>query len=721
MSLAARLLGRSRPRLPLVLQNEMAECGLACLAMIAGHHGHRIDLAGLRRRFPTSAKGANLAHLIRVAAELDLDARALRAEIPALPALPTPFIAHWDLNHFVVVERIDAKRVRLHDPASGVVEMTLERFGRHFTGVALELRPAAGFAPVREIRRISLAQLAGRVSGLRRAALQVLLLALALETITLALPLAMQWTLDQVLVSGDVDLLFLIGTAFLGLVLVQALLAVARGWLLAEIGASLSLQWMANLFGRLLRLPLAYFERRSVAGVLSRFASVQAIQQTLTGSFVEAVLDGLTVVLVLALMLFYSPALTALVLAAFAVYAGARWLAYRRLRTLKEEQLVYQARQQGQLLESLHGIQAIKLANKQAQRRAGLENAGVDAATREIGVNRIAIGFAGLSRLLAGSQRIAVLWLAAWMTLSGTFSAGMLVVFVGYADLFATRAGSLIDKLTEFRLLGLHASRIADIALEEPEASGAGDLDPGVLDGPIRVENVSFRYSDQDPWILRHCSLTIQPGESLAITGPSGGGKTTLAKLILGLLQPTEGRICIGEVEIGRIGLGAYRERFGAVMQDDALFSGSIAANIAFFDDDAGPGQVEAAAQAAQLLGDIQAMPMGFETLIGEMGGTLSGGQKQRLLLARALYRRPSYLLLDEATSHLDVTREALISSAIAQMRITRILIAHRPETIRTADRAVALVGGRIHRLDEDGQVVRLPPDAQADQAASRA
>jgi len=686
--------------LPVIQQNELAECGLACLAMIAVHHGHDLDLASLRRRFPVSPRGATLARLIKTAGALGLDSRPLRAEVEHLAGLRLPCILHWDLNHFVVLKRIAGDRVELHDPAIGAVRMSLAEFGRHYTGIALELSPRADFAPMRERRRLSLSALAGRVDGLRRAGAQVLALALCLEGFTLLLPLAMQWVLDRVLVAADVDLLHLLGAGFLAVVVFQAALTAMRGWLIADLGSALNSQWLSNLFGHLLRLPLDFFEKRHVGGVMSRFVSVQAIQQTLTGSFVESLLDGLTVVLVLALLLFYSPPLTALVLAAFALYAGLRWLAFRRLRRLKEEQLIQVAQQQSLLIESIQGVQTIKLGNQQEERRARIANAAVEVARREAAIGRTNAAFGALSKLVFGAQRVLLIWLCAWLTLQGRFSAGMMVVFVAYADLFATRTGSLIDKLVDLRLLGLHGQRIADIALEPPEPHVHTDY-AGPAPAPrIEVRGVSFRYADDEPWILRDCSFAIEDGESVAIVGPSGCGKTTLAKLILGLLRPSEGAILIGGVDIHRYGLGPYRDRFGAVMQEDVLFAGSIGENIAGFDSAADPQRVEAAARAARIHDDIAAMAMGYESLVGDLGSSLSGGQKQRVLLARALYRQPSILLLDEATSHLDVGREHEINREVAALRITRIVIAHRPDTIRSADRVVSLRDGGCEQFE---------------------
>lgn len=685
-----------RGELPVIQQNEIAECGLACLAMIAAYHGHDVDMAGMRRRFSVSIKGATLSRLIAIADRLDLAARPLRAEPEHLSDLRTPCILHWDMNHFVVLKRVARGIAEIHDPARGAVTMPMAELGRHFTGIVLELTPTADFRPVRAREPIRLRALIGDVAGWQRALVQVFSLALALELFTLLLPMSMQWVIDRVLVSADAELLTLLALGFLAAVVFQAAIAAVRGWVVADIAAAFEAQWSTHLAGHLLRLPLTFFAKRSVGEVLSRFLSVQSVQQTLSTSFVEALLDGLTVILVLALLLVYSPTLTVWVIVGFAVYALLRAWSYRRLWRLKEGHLAALARQQSLLIESVHGVQAIKLANQHAERRARLANAANDASRQDAAVRRATTTFSALSRLVFGAQRVLLIWLGARMALDGGMTAGTLVLCVAYADMFAARAGGLIDKFIDLRLLGVHARRIADIAQQAPERDTVGEYAGPAPEPSLEVEGLGFRYGEDENWIVRGCSFRIAAGESVAIVGPSGAGKTTLAKLLLGLLPPDEGTVRIGGVDIARYGLSAFRARVGAVMQDDALFAGSIADNIAFFDRGAQPDAVMAAARRAGIHDDIAAMPMGYETLVGDMGSALSGGQKQRVLLARALFRNPDILLLDEATSHLDVARERRINAEIAALRITRLIIAHRPETIRSADRVLMVDNGRV-------------------------
>ncbi len=690
---------RGGRRLPVILQTEAAECGLACLAMVASYYGYEIDLPGLRRKTSLSLKGANLKRVMEIAGQLKLDTRALRLEVEELRELKSPCILHWDLNHFVVLKEVRGKGLVIHDPARGVQELSRAEASRHFTGVALELWPSAGFRREKVREAVSLGALAGEVHGFKRALTQIFLLALVLEAIVLAVPFYMQWLLDEVFPSADHQLLTVLGIGFLLLTVFQVAVTAVRSWCITWISALVSVQWVNNLFGHLLRLPLEFFEKRHMGDVVSRFGSVRTIQKTLTTQFVGAVLDGVMSALTLVLMAFYSVPLTLLVVGAFALYGILRWAFFRPLRRTTEDQIVYAARQQSDLLESIRGIQALKLANQQDQRRARYANTQVDTTNREIALQRLGIGFAAGNGLIFGLTRVALIWWAADLVLKGQFSAGMLVAFIAYADQFHRRAAALIDRWNEFRMLGLHAERVADIALSAPEADLEGVHAGSVEDTRLEVRNLSFRYAEGEPWVIENFNLTIEPGESVAIAAPSGAGKTTLAKLILGLLEPNQGEIRFGGIDIRKLGLARYRSLVGAVMQDDQLFAGSIADNISLFDPEATPQRIEAAAHLARIHDEIIAMPMGYDTLVGDMGSSLSGGQKQRVLLARALYRKPKLLVLDEATSHLDVAREREINALVKRLKITRLVLAHRPETLASADRVIVLGGGRAQPL----------------------
>jgi ATP-binding cassette subfamily B protein RaxB len=676
---------------PVVLQTEAAECGLACLAMVAGHHGHRIDLGTLRRKQSISMKGTTLAHLMQISGALKMTARPLKLELGALTNLQLPAILHWDLNHFVVLVSVSPRGAIVHDPARGRRRLGWPELSKHFTGVALELAPMPDFQRRTERQRLSLRQLVGPMAGLPGTVLQVLLLAAALEVFAILSPFFMQWVVDGAIVSEDRDLLTVLGIGFLLLALVQTGVTAARSWVLMVAGTLLNLQLASRVFHRLLRLPLEYFHRRQLGDIASRFESLNTIQRTLTTSFIEAGVDGVMAIVTLGIMLVYSWKLAAVVVTACVLYSLLRLALYPPLREASEEQLVRGAKQQTNLLETMRGIQSIKLFNRETQRNGLYQNLMVDTVNASVRTQRLSILYRGLNGALSGLENVTVIWLGAHLVLSGGFSVGMLFAFAAYKQQFSSRIIGFVDKLIEFRMLGLHLERVSDIALTEPESEDIRVESPVESAPSIQVRDLSFRYAESEPFVLRGVNLTIGAGESVAIVGPSGCGKSTLAKLILGLLKPTGGEVLIDGIPAHWRGSAALRELVGTVMQEDQLFAGSIADNICFFDPAADTSRIEECARLAAVHQEIVAMPMGYNTLIGDMGTVLSGGQKQRVLLARALYKNPKILMLDEATSHLDVTRERLVNDAVRRLKLTRIIIAHRPETIATADRVVVL------------------------------
>jgi ATP-binding cassette subfamily B protein RaxB len=678
------------------MQSEAAECGLAAIAIVAYAKGVSMGLSEIRRRFPLSLKGAKLSDLIRIAQQLGFATRPVRLEMEDLGKLKLPCILHWDLNHFVVLADIGRSKAIILDPAVGKRKLSLDEVSDHFTGVALELTPAAEFKLQRAAPAVTAKQLTGSVRGLWSALAQILLLSVALQVFVVLAPFYMQWVVDQVLVSADRDLLTVLGLGF-GLALVlQIGISLLRGWSVVYLSSRLGLQWMGNVFAHLLKLPLDYFEKRHLGDITSRMSSVQAMQRTLTTSFVEAIIDGLMAVVTLGLMLFYSWKLALVTLLAVTLYLGIRAVAYRPVRDRTEQQLVAGAKQQTHLLESLRGMQSLKVAGEESQRRSTYDNLMHDTVNQEVRLAWMGLGFNSASQLVFGIERIAVIWIGATLALQNVFSVGMLIAYLAYKDQFAGRMAALIDKWIEFRMLRLHGERLADIVLTPPEEQAA---QPEVLPPAstrIEAENLSFRYGDGEPWVLKDCSFTVEAGESVAIVGASGCGKTTLVKVLLGLLPPTEGIVRVGGHDLHKTGPRSVRTLVGAVMQDDQLFAGSVADNISFFDPEMDQVRIEHAARLAAVHDEIAAMPMGYHSLIGDMGSSLSGGQKQRVILARALYRNPKLLFLDEATSHLDVVKERLVNDAVKALSLTKVIVAHRPETIASADRVLMMEQGRI-------------------------
>ena len=685
-------LGRSGGVEP-VLQTEVTECGLACLAMIANHHGHDLDLASLRERHLVSLRGASLKDIITIAGTLGLAARPLRLDMEHLGELALPALLHWDLNHYVVLERVGRTHADIVDPGRGRRRMSLSALSKHFTGVALEFARREDFAARSTRRPARLSMLWSGLRGLKRAALQLLVLSALIQLIALALPVFLQIVVDGVLPADDGGLLFALALGFGGLALVRATAEAARGWTVLVTGNQLSAQMIGNVFRHLLRLPVGYFEKRHVGDLVSRMNSTQPIQEAITQSAVGVLIDGVMAVVMLAVMFAYSPALATLVLLTSGTVVAATLLIYPHLRRNQEEAIHARAIENTHVIESIRASTAIKLFGREAGREAQWSNLYADFVNADTGYGKWLVARDFARSALTGLQLVAVVWLGASLVMGGGFTLGMLFAFLAFRQSFSDAVNQLVDKGVEFRLLGLHLDRLSDIAYSEPErleAASAGALAP--IEGRIEVEGVSFRYGATDPWILRDVDLQIAPGEMVALTGLSGGGKTTLLKLVMGLYPPTEGRILVDGRPLGEIGVRNWRARIGVVMQDDILLSGTIADNISFFDPEADMEAVVTAARAAQVHDAIMAIPMNYLAPVGNMGSVLSGGQRQRVLLARALYHAPDVLFLDEGTANLDRDTEAQIVATLAAMPVTRVVVAHRPAFLEAADRVVEVV-----------------------------
>jgi ATP-binding cassette subfamily B protein RaxB len=684
----------------LIYQSEAAECGLACMAMIANHHGHQLDLSTLRNRYAVSLKGANLQHLMQLGDQMGLAGRALRLDLEHLSQLQLPCILHWNMNHFVVLKKVTAKHIVILDPGAGERKVAMDEVSTAFSGVALELKPTQEFKKIDERVKLGLTAFWTKVEGLVPSLLKIFALSLMLQIFLLASPYYMQLVVDDVLVSMDQPLLAVLAMGFGLMMLLKVVTHALRGWVILHLGSVMNLQMATNLFRHLLHLPLSYFEKRHIGDIVSRFGSLAQVRELMTTSLVEGVIDGIMAITVLVMMFIYSPQLAVVVIAAVVIYALLRWALYKPLRERTEASIVASAKEQSNFMETVRGMQSIKLFGQQSQRLNLWQNRFADTINENFRLGKWQISYQTINQLLFGIENTLVVFLAAYAVMDGMMSVGMLFAFMTYKSQFTERTAALIEKIVQLYMARLHLNRLADIALTEKEDEG-GVGQQREISGSIKVSGLSYRYSATDPLLFSDLDFEIKAGESVAIIGPSGTGKTTLAKLMLGLLSSESGKIEVDGVDIRHLGLRQYRQQVAAVMQDDQLMTGSLAENIAFFDTQMDMERVVSCAQLAGIHHDVAAMPMGYNALIGDMGSSLSGGQRQRILLARALYRRPKILFLDEATSSLDVQLEHHVNGAIKQLNMTRLIIAHRPETILSADRIVQLYQGKITDVTE--------------------
>lgn len=687
-----------------ILQSEAAECGLACLAMIADKHGYKSDLNSLRHKYPQTLKGINLEQLIGIADELKLASRALKIDLEHLPQLQLPCILHWDLNHFVVLKSVTKSGIEILDPAFGHRKLTLEETSRHFTGIALELTPTEDFRKEDNRLEMKLSQFLSSVGGLKSVLFQLLLLSLVLQVFALAAPYYMQLVLDEVIISQDSSLLLVLALGFGMVTLFNVATTALRGFVVIHLGASLNKQLAFNLFRHLIRLPLDYFSNRHIGDVVSRFSSLEQVKQMLTNAMVEAVIDGVMAIATFIMIYLYSPKLALVVTVAMVLYLTIRLLWYRPLRSLTEEAIMASARENTNFMENVRGIQTIKLFGIEAKRQGLWQNHFTEALNLNVKVERLNVGYSIANSLLFGLENILVIYLGATLIMESTqadiFTVGMLTAFLAYKSQLTERFASLVDKIIEFKMLGLHLNRLADIAMTKQEENLVAEREHQIT-GSMQLDKISFRYASNEPWLFRELSFDFKQGESIAILGPSGCGKTTLMKIMLGLYKTEEGEVQVDGHSIKLLGQRQYRSQIATVMQSDELLSGSIADNISQFDPQIDIERVMECASMASIHDDIVSMPMSYNSLVGDMGATLSGGQKQRVLLARALYRNPKILFLDEATSHLDIASEYKVNQAIKTLNITRIIIAHRPETIKMADRVLELQNGQLKEVSD--------------------
>lgn len=710
MTDATGLLNFSGKRnLPVVRQAEAAECGLACLAMIASYYGFRTNLNSLRMRHSVSLKGSTLQGIIATAERMGMGSRALRVELDSIDQLHTPCVLHWNMNHFVVLKSMRGERYVIHDPALGEQRYTRDEVSAKFTGIALELRPNSDFVQREDRKMMRLTDMLGKVTGLKRILAQTLLLSLIVQLFVLAAPFYMQLVVDEVLAKFDTDLLLVLALGFGLLMLIKVAASALRAYVILYTSNMLGYQMVSNLFRHLLRLPLHWYEKRHVGDILSRFSSTRPIRDLFTEGLVATFIDGLMAVSTLILVFAYSVVLGLVVLGACALYLALRLALYSPLRQRIEGQIAAAAHEQSTFIESVRGIQSIKIFGHEAERQSHWQNKYADVINSSVKVGKLKIGFNAANGLLFGIENTVVIYLGATLIIEGALSIGMLFAFMAYKREFVEKVSMLVERLIEFRLLGLHLERIADIGLALPEFDAQSSNSAKAISneqsescGEIVVAGVSFRYGEGEPPVLNDVSLRITPGEMISIVGTSGCGKSTLLKLLLGLFEPEAGVVEYAGMPLARFGHSEYRRRVGTVMQDDALLAGSIADNISFFAADPDLQSVKRCADKAMIHSDIAAMPMGYDSLVGDMGGTLSAGQRQRVLLARALYREPEILILDEGTANLDAATESSIINMLEHLEITRICVAHRDAMIMASDRIILLQGGTLHPLDKE-------------------
>lgn len=679
------------------VQSEVSECGLACLAICSSMLGAEMEMSELRRKYHNSQRGVNLSQLIALASTLDMQCRPVRCEPCDLKQLQAPVILHWKLNHFVVLEGVSRGRYKIIDPAHGSITLSSSELSDSFTGVAIEVSSSPSFRPRKQKSPLNIWTMIRFKSGVGAALLHALIYTLLLQAFVLISPFFMQLAVDEGVVRGDKGFLLALALGFGGVALFNSLAEVLRGVALQRASALMGWDMSRRLFHHLISLPLTWFHRRRLADALSRLEAIDPIRQLITNGLVGALLDGALALGIIALMFVYSPLMSLIAVIALSIYVVMRIVTIPISMKIGMASLQANIAERGTRIETLRAMQSIKTMGGEFSREAVWANKYAELVRTSLSSAYLQIGIGAGRTVLDGISMVAIVYVGSKSILAGKLTIGALYAFVAYRQQLSNRITTLVDQCISWRLTELHSDRIADIALSPSEDGFNKDpMSSEAIEGRIQLRSVYFQYSAQESPILKDINLSIEPGEFIAITGPSGCGKSTLARIVTGLYPPSAGELLYDGTSIATWGARVVRQRIGVVMQDDELMTGSIAENVTFFAERPDIELVWRCIEMAAIKEEVQRMPMQLDTLVGDMGSTLSGGQKQRLLLARALYRKPSILVIDEATANLDVARESLIHQNLATLDITRILITHRPETMRLADRLIQVEKGRI-------------------------
>ncbi|MCW4544250.1 peptidase domain-containing ABC transporter [Klebsiella oxytoca] len=681
-----------RKKTPVILQSEAAECGIACLAMISGFYGLNIDLFNFRQRYGSPSQGVTLLSLSKTGERAGLKSRALSLDIDEIKQLKLPCIIHWGMNHYVVLTKVRKSSFIIHDPALGKRVIGMQEMSNYFTGVALEIWPDQNFQQEQAKSRLRLLDLMRNIVGLKSTLIKIFAFSVVIEAIGLLLPVGTQMVTDHVIMAQDQSLLTVICIGLVSFTLFRTFISMLRAWTSLTLNTLTNIQWQTTLFDHLTSLPLSFFEKRHLGDIQSRFSSLDVIRSTFTNSIVTGIIDTIMTIGLLIMLTLYGGWLVWIVIGFTLCYAIMRLATYRFYRRVSEEQVIKGARSSSHFMESLYGIATIKALNLKERRSQNWLNLNIDACNAGIKQTRFDMMFSGINTLISSIDQVVILWVGALAVIDNNMTLGMFMAFNAYRGQFSQRASSLIDLFMQLRMLSLHNERLSEIVFTEPESEmpprRVFEQDKGVK---LEVKNLSYQYDAFTQPVFSNLNIIVEPGESVALVGPSGVGKTTLLKVMCGLLSPTSGDVLADELDINKIGLNNYRLSTACVLQEDRLFSGSISENICGFEDNPDEAFIIECARHSNIHDEIMKMPMGYETIIGELGTGISGGQKQRLLIARALYRKPGILFMDEATSHLDLNNKANINHAISNLSITRIIVAHRPSTIASADRVINL------------------------------
>ena len=683
-----------RRRIPIVRQLELSDCGAACLAMALALHGRPTRLDDVREATGTGRGGVDAARLVEAAQRYGLHARGVRAELDALKHLPRGSILHWELSHFVVLDRVRRDgSVDVLDPAVGRYRVSRERLSQAFTGVAIVLEPAPDFTKSKGDKPRSVWRYVGPLLMQTRLLPRIVAVSLLVQIPALAVPVMTGVVVDRVVPAGDRDLLLVLVLGLGAMIVFHFLASFVRAHLLVHLRAHLDLRISTGFISHLVRLPPAFFLRRSAGDLMMRLNSNATIREILTTTAMSTVLDGTLVTLYLVVIALESPLMALVVAVLGAIQVTTLLVTQSRNRRLMSESLQAQSRAQSYLVQVLAGIETLKALGAEHRAVERWSHLFVDEVNTALARGRLSAGVDSVLGSLRIGSPLLILGVGAALVLDGQLTLGTMLAVSALSAALLTPLSALVGTGLQAQLLGSYMERINDVLDTPPEQEAGAGEQVDALSGRIEADGVSFAY-ESGPEVVREISLEIEPRTTVAIVGRSGSGKSTLAHVLAGLYPPTRGRVLYDGRDLKELDVLSVRRKIGVVPQHPYLFGTTIRDNLTLASPGSSMDEVEEAARIAAIHDDIERMPLGYETVLADGGASLSGGQRQRLALARALIHGPAILILDEATSALDSATEAQVYENLRSLDMTKIVIAHRVTTIGHADVIVVMRDG---------------------------
>jgi ATP-binding cassette subfamily B protein RaxB len=689
----------SNKKLPLYLQDQLSECGLTSLAMILKYHKFDVDLSSLRNKYPISLEGMSCADITEICEAEGFIGDTYEMEMKNFPQLVLPAILHWDLSHFVVLKSIKNNKFIIHDPAIGELTLTEKDVSKHFTGYAVQIEPMLNelyqdskkeWENKDKDNRLTLGYFFRKTVNIKKSMGFILFMTLIAQILTMVIPAITQVIIDDFISGSTTDYMWYFIIGGLMIVVFRFLAQIIKGWAVIFMGYRLHASLSSYFFKRLVKLPMSYYENRTVADIFSRFGALNELKDTLTERVIDGVIDGFMSIITITAMFFYSPFLASITLGFMLAYLLLRYYFLSKQMINNQRYIMEKIKENGSFFDTIHNAQSVKIYGREEKRYQHWKKFYLSSANESVELTKAGLWYGSSEGLFEGIENVLLLCAGAFAVINESMSLGMLFAFFAYRTIFTGQSKSMINNVLELKLLTIHLDRLSDVENEEIEANLIGkNISSNVTKGEIEVRNLSFKFTGSKEFLFENVSFKIKAGENVVFTGPSGCGKSTLIKIIMGLMQPESGKVLVDGCDINDIGMIKYRKHIAAVSQMESLIAGNIMDNITFFDDITSMERVVDSAKKACVHDDIIKSPMQYNTVVGDTSNTLSGGQAQRVLLARAIYKQPKILFLDEATSFLDQSSEKAIVKSLKELPMTRISVAHRMETIAMAEREI--------------------------------